>query len=257
MRSPYDTRVLITAAVLAVALVGHFVGLPGAPPWDRAGDLHSIFPPPRFRLFALGILPYLSGAALWVLFSGVIGRLERMREGTPDERRSFDRGIVWIALILMQAIGLAMFLRTLASVDPRAPGFASIVPMVPSAVAGMALLVGMGLLITRAGIGNGVAWIALVTLYLAGLPDGIRDELARLRDSELGFFRLPIAVLVLVGLVVACCYYLQTREDLVWSLWRAGRASRLANLRRFLFVSISSASSLPWWQQGCWNCRVL
>ena len=204
MWPPCRERVLITVIVLGAVVAGHLLPLPGV---HIPGHLWLT----RFHPFALGIRPYLIAAVLWLLLSGAIDRLGRMRDGSRDERASFDQVIVVIALVigLAQSAGIQQEVSSWTS-----PGRGERALLVPTLVGGLALLVATAMVLTRFGVGNGVAWIWLVTAHLAMLTRSIRREMERLETTEFGFFHVPVALLALAGLVVASIYYLQARKDL-------------------------------------------
>src|SRR5262245_2691319 len=216
MQSNVDRRVMVTVVAIAITLAGSALMLPGVPAeLHGAGGLNSLFPPNRLRVLSVGIMPYLSASAFMLLLSGVIERLRSRRDGTPAERTAFDQNIVWLALIIASVQGYAygVYIRSLLSISGVAGRGPSLLLVVATVCAGAALMISVAALVTRAGVGNGVAWIALATSYLAALPTSVPRELARLRETDVGYFRLPLAGAVLVGLVVLCCFYLRSSRD--------------------------------------------
>ena len=208
-------RIFVTLAVVALVVVAGLLPLPGVPPQalDPWGGQVSLFPPHRLRLLSLGIQPYLAASALWLLISGLIDPLRRRREGTAAERVSFDRVIVVLALVLtfVQGFATGIDLRILATIHGAVGPSPFVIAVTLSAAT--AALVGMALLVTRAGVGNGVVWIAIATTYLTALRGGVARELARAAESEVGLFHVPIALTALVGLVVLCWFYLRSARD--------------------------------------------
>jgi preprotein translocase subunit SecY len=206
-------RVLVTLAAVILVLGGSFLPLPGIPASLLSGwRADSPFPQDRLRVLSLGIQPYVTASALWLLLSGLIDPLRRKREGSTTERAAFDRFIIWLALGLALVQGLlnGVFIRnlgTLAGLDKMMP---SSWLVAVDAVAGTAVLIAIALFVTRAGVGNGVVWVVLATSYLAALPTSVSRELALAGESNVGSLAVPIAVSALVGLIVVCWWYLQS-----------------------------------------------
>ncbi len=218
MQLDYDKRVVVTAAAVAITLVGNAWLLPGVPAelLDTAFAPRSLFPPDQLRVLSPGIMAYLSASAIWLLLSGMIERLGLKRDGTAAERVAFDSVIVWLALGLafVQGIAHGVYIQNILALAGFMGQGPSVVPIAVTVSAATAILIAIALFATRAGVGNGVAWVALAT-SLAVLPTSVPVELARLRESDVGYFRLPMAGAALVGLVALCCVYLRSRQEVV------------------------------------------
>src|SRR5262249_7766928 len=192
---------------------GSFIPLPGLPA-ELTADLGGIplVSSRSLGLFSLTLIPYLTAAALWLLLSALSPSLQRKRDGTHEERAAFDRGILWLALPIASILAFAQAVR-LEAMSDWAPTPPALVLMLGTSVAGMSLLLALAFTITRIGIGNGIAWIALAASYLAALPVDIPAELRRLSVSNSGYFRLPMAAAVLLGLVALCRFYLERSHE--------------------------------------------
>jgi preprotein translocase subunit SecY len=137
-----------------------------------------------FSIFALGIMPYITASIIMQILGVVIPKLEELQqEGAVGQRKitQYTR-YVTIALATLQATGLTFIFGTgrgsaffsAASQAPNVP----LLPdglwprgylVIPTLVAGTALLMWMGELISQRGIGNGMSMIIFASV-VSGLP---------------------------------------------------------------------------------------
>ena len=221
MNSDTRVRVLVTIAAVAVVMVGNELVLPGTMVSDMARQ-YGLRPVPR--LFSIGIHPYLSAAFFLLLLSGVIYRLGMMREGSDAERASFDRSIVWLALIvgLFQATGAFVALSYRDPLTGHVPDAGPSWVVIPGAVAGTALLIAIAQIVSRHGVGNGVAWVAFASLCSPAFPEGIRRGWMLRNEWGIGFEMILIAVLGVTGLIAFCRFYLTSRQDVTLTPMEGG-----------------------------------
>jgi preprotein translocase subunit SecY len=137
-----------------------------------------------FSIFALGIMPYITSSIIMQILGVVIPRLEELqKQGAVGQRKitQYTR-YVTIALATLQATGLVFIFGT-----GRGQAFftasAPTVPLlpdglwprgylvIPTLVAGTALLMWIGELISQRGIGNGMSMIIFASV-VSGLPYG-------------------------------------------------------------------------------------
>jgi preprotein translocase subunit SecY len=139
-----------------------------------------------FSIFALGIMPYITASIIMQILGVVIPKLEELQQqGAVGQRKitQYTR-YVTIALATLQATGLVFIFGTgrgsaffsAASQAPNVPLLPEgIWPrgylVIPTLVAGTALLMWMGELISQRGIGNGMSMIIFASV-VSGLPYG-------------------------------------------------------------------------------------
>ena len=136
-----------------------------------------------FSIFALGIMPYITASIIMQVLTVVIPKLEQwQQEGAVGQRKITQwTRYVAIAIALLQAAGLTFifgqgngsaFFGAVATVpdvvllDPFMP---RALIVIPSLVAGTALLMWMGELISQRGIGNGMSMLIFVSV-VSDLP---------------------------------------------------------------------------------------
>ncbi|MGA0185335.1 MAG: preprotein translocase subunit SecY [Ilumatobacteraceae bacterium] len=136
-----------------------------------------------FSIFALGIMPYITSSIIMQVLGVVIPKLEQwQQEGAVGQRKITQwTRYVAIAIALLQGAGLTfIFGQGRGSAVFGAPGPAPDVVLldpfmpralivIPSLVAGTALLMWIGELISQRGIGNGMSMLIFASV-VSGLP---------------------------------------------------------------------------------------
>ena len=125
----------------------------------------------RFSIFALGIMPYVTASIILQLLTVVLPKLEELqKEGEAGMAKinQYTRYLT-VALAAAQATGYAFLFKregVLAANSGR------LVLIVVTLVAGTTLLMWMGELITKRGIGNGIS-LQIFASILATAPAGV------------------------------------------------------------------------------------
>ena len=139
-----------------------------------------------FSIFALGIMPYITASIIMQILGVVIPKLEELQQqGAVGQRKitQYTR-YVTIALATLQATGLVFIFGTGRGRGVLLGGAnAPTVPLlpdglwprgyliIPTLVAGTAVLMWIGELISQRGIGNGMSMIIFASV-VSGLPYG-------------------------------------------------------------------------------------
>ena len=170
----------------------------------------------QFSIFVLGIMPYITSSIIMQLLTVVIPRLEQWsKDGAVGQKKitQWTRYLT-IFLALIQATGYTFIFHNggrgifgaadgQSNFDLYRNGFWNL-PRVTlgilSIVAGTALVMWMGELISQRGIGNGMS-ILIFTNVVSRLP----YEFQRIRASKGGFTMLIVLALVL-GMIVAIIF---------------------------------------------------
>jgi preprotein translocase subunit SecY len=197
-------RVIFTAGVLAVYRLGSWIPAPGIDQqaiqsyFSGAGgsiltllNLFSGSALSRFSIFALGIMPYVTASIILQLLTVVIPTLERLqKEGEAGYAKinQYTRYLT-VGLAAAQSTGYAFLFRRQGALPNVNAG--KLVIIILTLTAGTTLLMWMGELITKRGVGNGISLLIFASI-LSYAPSGITTE--RL------FFPI-IAILVVVVVV--------------------------------------------------------
>jgi preprotein translocase subunit SecY len=177
-------RVLFTAFILAIYRLGSWMPAPGVNSdtikdyfSSRGGsvlgllNLFSGGALSQFSLFALGIMPYVTASIILQLMTVVIPRLtELQKEGEAGYARinQYTRYLT-VALAAAQALGYAILFQRQNVLDANTGRLTLIVITL---TAGTVLLMWMGELITKRGIGNGISLLIFASI-LTSAPAGV------------------------------------------------------------------------------------
>src|SRR5438094_346025 len=179
-------RVMFTGLILALYRLGSFMPAPGVDSksiqdfFGSGGrgssilgllNLFSGSALSRFSIFALGIMPYVTASIILQLLTVVVPKLEELqKEGEAGMAKinQYTRYLT-VALAAAQATGYAFLFKregVLAANSGR------LVLIVVTLVAGTTLLMWMGELITKRGIGNGISLLIFASI-LSSAPAGV------------------------------------------------------------------------------------
>jgi preprotein translocase subunit SecY len=202
-------RVLYTAFILALYRLGSWIPTPGVDPTaiedyfaGQGGtilNLLNIFSGgalSQLAIFALGIMPYITASIILQLMTVVIPRLEQLqKEGEAGYAKinQYTRYLT-VALAAMQAAGYSYLFERQGALTLTPSRF---ILIVISLTAATTLLMWMGELITKRGIGNGISLLIFASI-LAALPGGIRAWYEGDAFERLMFPLLALAIIVAV-----------------------------------------------------------
>src|ERR671914_1258088 len=203
-------RVLFTAFILAVYRLGSWIPAPGVDPdsidnfFSGQGDtilgflnLFSGGALSQFSLFALGIMPYITASIIIQLMTVVIPKLAELQKEGESGYATINQYTRYLTIVLSasQAIGYAFLFRRQGILEAD---LGRLTLIVLTLTIGSALLMWMGELITKRGVGNGISLLIFASI-LAGAPAGIRAWWNGGATEKL-FFPL-IALFVVVAVV--------------------------------------------------------
>ena len=206
-------RVIFTAAVLAAYRLGSWIPAPGIDQqaiqsyFNGAGgsiltllNLFSGSALSRFSLFALGIMPYVTASIILQLLTVVIPTLERLqKEGEAGYAKinQYTRYLT-VGLAAAQSTGYAFLFKRQGALPNVNAG--KLVLIVLTLTAGTTLLMWMGELITKRGVGNGISLLIFASI-LAYAPSGISAWINGGTTERLFFPIISILVVVTVVFV--------------------------------------------------------
>jgi preprotein translocase subunit SecY len=177
-------RVLFTAGILAIYRLGSWVPAPGVNSETinnyfegRGGtilgllNLFSGGALSQFSVFALGIMPYVTASIILQLMTVVIPRLAELQKEGESGYAKINQYTRYLTIILsaLQAIGYAFLFRRQGVLDAN---LGRLTLIVLTLTVGAAVLMWMGELITKRGIGNGISLLIFASI-LTGAPLGI------------------------------------------------------------------------------------
>src|ERR687886_1313152 len=171
-------RVMFTGLILALYRLGSWMPAPGVDSKSiqdffnsggRGGTvlgLLNVFSGSalsRFSLFALGIMPYVTASIILQLLTVVIPKLEALqKEGEAGHAKinQYTRYLT-VALAAAQSTGYAYLFEREGALTNNS---GRLVLIIITLTAGTALLMWMGELITKRGIGNGISLLIFASI---------------------------------------------------------------------------------------------
>src|ERR687886_94264 len=178
-------RLLFTALMLAAYRFGSWLPAPGVNSDEIQGyfkgqggsilnllNLFSGSALARFSVFALGIMPYVTASIILQLLTVVIPTLEQLqKEGEAGLAKinQYTRYLT-VALAAAQSTGYAFLFKRQGALDANA---GRVVLIVLTLTAATTLLMWMGELITKRGVGNGISLLTFPSI-LSSAPAGVR-----------------------------------------------------------------------------------
>src|SRR5213593_4453527 len=202
-------RVIFTALVLSAYRLGSWVPAPGVDQnalsslFSGGGilsllNLFSGSALSRFSVFALGIMPYVTASIILQLLTVVIPKLEQLqKEGEAGYAKinQYTRYLT-VALAAAQSLGYTYLFKRSGALHANS---GRVVLIVLTLTAGTTLLMWMGELITKRGVGNGISLLIFASI-LATIPSGIT---AWLNGGATEKLFLPVIAL---GVIVAVVF---------------------------------------------------
>src|SRR5438270_12721641 len=204
-------RLLFTAAILACYRLGSWMPAPGVDSAQiqnffngKGGSLLGLLnlfsgsALSRFSIFALGIMPYVTASIILQLLTVVIPTLEQLQKEGESGYAKINQYTRYLTVVLAaaQSAGYAYLFHHEGAL-PSNPG--RLVLIIVTLTAGTTLLMWMGELITKRGIGNGISLLIFASI-LTSAPAGI-NAWANGGPTEKLFFPL-----VAIGVVVAVVF---------------------------------------------------
>ena len=164
-----------------------------------------------FSIFALGIMPYITSSIIMQVLNVVIPKLQEWQEMGAVGQRKITQTTRYVAIViaLLQGAGLTFIFgqgngSAFFGAAAQAPDVVLLDPfmprallVIPSLVAGTALLMWMGELISQRGISNGMSLIIFASV-IAGLPYSYYSILQSRK-----FIVFAILLAVSIGILIA------------------------------------------------------
>jgi len=206
-------RVIFTAVVLALYRLGSWIPAPGIDSssisqfFNSGGRGQGVFgllntfsgsALSRFSIFALGIMPYVTASIILQLLTVVIPTLEQLQKEGEAGYAKINQYTRYLTVFLAaaQSLGYAFLFKKEGVLQANS---GRLVLIVLTLTAGTTLLMWMGELITKRGIGNGISLLIFASI-LSTIPAGIT---AWLNGGATEKLFLPVIAL---GVIVAVVF---------------------------------------------------
>jgi preprotein translocase subunit SecY len=202
-------KILFTLGIIAIYRIGAHIPVPGVDPrvissaiTNNGGALGllNLFAGgalQNFAIFTLGIMPYITASIIMQLMTAVIPKLEEwQKEGETGQRKIIQiTRYLTLGLGFVEAIGLLNVFQSGASGVQIKFDFFQEILIVLALLAGTAVIMWMGELITQRGIGNGMS-LLIFSSIIARFPTAI------VQSFSLASPILVLAIIVIIGFVI-------------------------------------------------------
>src|SRR5215213_10257874 len=250
------TRLMFTAALIALYRLGAFVPLPGISREAIASGIQTgqnaitglfgVFTGGAFNnlsVFSLGIMPYITAAIVMQLMTVAIPRLQELaKEGETGQQKitQYTRYFT-LALALIQSIAMVFFFRSaqgggaLAGTSPI-----QILVAIVTLTAGVMLTMWFGELISQRGLGNGISLIITASI-LSRAPQAV----TALREN--GDVLTVVILALLAVMVVAAIVFVnegQRRIPITYAKRQVGRKMSQGGTT-YLPLKVNMAGVIP------------
>jgi preprotein translocase subunit SecY len=178
-------KIIFTLAMIALYRLGAFITVPGVDVTavqqliksNGALGLLGLFSGgalEQFAVFSLGIMPYITSSIIMQLLQGVIPKVEQWaKEGESGQRKITQvTRYMTLGIAFLESIGMLATFRSAMTTSAKVPIFFTQLVIVITLIAGTALIMWMGELITQHGIGNGMSLLIFASI-VARFPNAI------------------------------------------------------------------------------------
>ena len=256
-------KILLTAGILVLYRIGAYIPVPGIPfqgmlsAYQTSSSANSAIAVlnlfsggalSRVSVFCLGIMPYITSQIIMQMLQAVVPSLGAMaREGEAGQRKvtQYTRYLT-VGLALLNSIGyLFLFKSSSFGIDFSQAGMPEAlmdVVVVATMLVGAILIMWMGEVITRQGIGNGMSLMIFANI-MAGLPTAIIQSL---QTSQNGVI-LTVLVVVVILAVVPFIVYIergQRRIPVTYAKRVVGN-KMMGGQTTFLPIKVNTAGVIP------------
>jgi preprotein translocase subunit SecY len=191
----------------------------------------------QFSVFALGIMPYVTASIILQLLTVVIPQLEQLQKEGEAGTAKINQYTRYLTVVLAaaQSAGYSYLFQRQASLNLNA---GRLVLIILTLTAGTVLLMWMGELITKRGIGNGISLLIFASI-LSSAPSGI-SAWANGGPMERLFFPL-----IAIAIVVAVVFMQegQRRIPIQYAKQRAGQ--RMGGGTTYMPLRVNMAGVIP------------
>ena len=243
-------RIAVTIGALLLFRLGSHVPLAGLVPQNSLLPGVNVG---RISIFALYLIPYLSAAIVIQLIAMVWGRLNALQRSGEAGRRKIARYTLVLTLVLttFQAYGLASALVEITNLVAD-PGGWFVLSATATMVGGVFFLIWLSELITRHGIGNGLALILAVSILIS-LPEDVANIIEMLRRGMVSPNLVLLHVAFWVAFVALIVLVESARRNVPIEFGARQLGKRLLPPRRTVLpIKLNSAGALipvtvaPW-----------
>jgi len=158
----------------------------------------------RFSIFALGILPFINASIIMQLVTVLWPKMKELLEEGESGRKQISQYTRYLSIIIAFLQGIVMSVGFRAFVETDVPFWVFLFYAVISLVAGSAMVMWIGELISEHGIGNGASLLIFVGI-IAQMPSYIKNTYVLVQGGA-SMVGVVILALVFIGMIVSIVY---------------------------------------------------
>ncbi|MBK5092230.1 MAG: preprotein translocase subunit SecY [Actinobacteria bacterium] len=202
----------------------------------------------RLAIFGLGIMPYITAEIIMELLTAVMPKIKEWHEEGEIGRRKITRvaRYMTLALATMESVGVLISMNA----DPRTKAifngtltWGKGLLIVLTLVAGMALLMWIGELITDRGVGNGMS-ILIFAGIIATTPYEMRSLFMTMYSKNPVF--AAILIVVALGIIVGVVFMEQGERRIPVQYAKQVRGRRMyAGASTYIPVKVNTSGVIP------------
>lgn len=251
-------KILFTFFILALYRIGCYIPSPGinidalrqqvqGTGLLRFLNLFSGGAMSRLAVFGLGIMPYITAAIIMELLTAVIPKIKEWHEEGEAGRKKITQitRYMTLALALMQSAGLLVSLN--ASEESKdilgnlTWGKGALIVL--TLIAGMALLMWLGELITDRGVGNGMSILIFVSI-IAAMPTEGRNMVKAVYNTHP--MLLGVLAFAALAIIVGVVYVEQGERRIPVQYAKQIRGRRMySGASTYIPVKVNTAGVIP------------
>jgi preprotein translocase subunit SecY len=253
-------KILFTFMILALYRVGCYIPAPGvslnnlAKQFETAGagllkflNMFTGGGLSRMAIFGLGIMPYITASIIMELLSAVIPKIKEWHEEGEVGRKKITQITRYMTLVLatMQSAALIVSFSQGEKTKAILPNltFARGVLITMTLVAGMALLMWFGELITDRGVGNGMS-ILIFASIISALPTEINSLVKTVMQRQPAL--LVVLAAVALGIVVGVVYIEQGERRIPVQYAKQVRGRKMySGASTYIPVKVNTSGVIP------------
>lgn len=255
-------KMIFTLLLLAIYRLGSTIPTPGvnaaALQQATSGELFGLLSMvsggnlTQFSIFALGVLPYITASIVIQLLTKALPPLEKLSKEGEEGRKKISQFTRTAAIVLgaFQALFFSLYIVSNPSLLAIGwdPNFFTVLVMVITQIAGVAMTLWIGERITEVGVGNGISLI-IVAGIIGAYPAEIMATLQLFRNEQITLLPL-IAFVGVILLTMAGIVAVHTAERRVPITYARARGGAVGNGRRagqatWLPIKVNQAGVIP------------
>ncbi len=253
-------KILFTFMVLTLYRIGCYIPAPGvsitnlAKQFETAGagllkflNLFTGGGLSRMAIFGLGIMPYITASIIMELLSAVIPKIKEWHEEGEVGRKKITQitRYLTLGLAMMQASALIVSFSQGEKTKAILPNltFARGALITMTLVAGMALLMWFGELITDRGVGNGMS-ILIFASIISAMPTEINSLVKTVMQRQPAL--LVVLVVVALAIIVGVVYIEQGERRIPVQYAKQVRGRKMySGASTYIPVKVNTSGVIP------------